>query len=157
MNLYYVGKDIQDTQNYRIRGKSVFCRVLSLCCFFIPMPNFLDNVRYAVAGIRSFFSTEQNGRAQGVIALLVIVAGVFFGITAMEWALVLGCIALVICLEMVNSAIEKVCNLITTEYNPAIKTIKDMAAGAVLLAAFITAVVGLIIFLPYITRFLTAS
>lgn len=114
------------------------------------MPNFFDNVSYAVAGIRSFFSTEQNGRAQGVIALLVIGAAFFFGITLVEWALVLGCIALVICLEMVNSAIEKVCNLITTEYNPSIKTIKDIAAGAVLLAAIITAVVGTIIFLPHV-------
>jgi undecaprenol kinase/diacylglycerol kinase (ATP) len=118
------------------------------------MPNFLDNVRYAAAGVRSFFSTEKNGRAQGVIALIVIAAGFFFGITAVEWVLVLGCIALVLCLEMVNSAIEKVCNLITTEYNPAVKTIKDIVAGAVLLAAIISVVAGLIIFLPYITQFL---
>ncbi|WP_276132973.1 diacylglycerol kinase family protein [Polluticoccus soli] len=119
------------------------------------MPNFFDNVRYAVAGIRSFFSTEQNGRAQGIIALLVVTAGFLFRITAMEWVLVLGCIALVICLEMVNSAIEKVCNLITSEYNPAIKVIKDIAAGAVLLAAIISAVIGAIIFLPYINSILT--
>ena len=55
---------------------------------------------------------------------------------------------------MVNSAIEKVCNLITTEYNPAIKTIKDIAAGAVLFAAVVTAIIGAIIFVPYFREIL---
>src|ERR1044071_6061821 len=114
------------------------------------MPNFFDNVKYASAGIRSFFSTEKNGRAQGIIALIVIGFSFFFGITPVEWVLVLGCIALVLCLEMVNSAIEKVCNRMTTDYNPAVKTIKDIAAGSVLFAAIITAVAGTIIFLPYV-------
>ena len=118
------------------------------------MPNFLDNVRYASAGIRSFFTTEKNGRIQGLVAIITITSGFAFGITTLEWMLVLGCIVLVISLEMVNSAIEKVCNLITTEYNPAIKTIKDIAAGAVVFAAVVTAIIGAIIFVPYFREIL---
>ena len=60
------------------------------------MPNFLDNVRYASAGIRSFFTTEKNGRIQGLVAIITITSGFAFGITTLEWMLVLGCIVLVI-------------------------------------------------------------
>jgi undecaprenol kinase/diacylglycerol kinase (ATP) len=114
------------------------------------MPNFIDSVKYAAAGIRSFFATEKNGRIQGIIALIIILLSVFFQISGFEWLLVLGCIALVICLEMVNSAIEKLCNLVSTEYNPLIKMIKDISAGAVLFAAIVSMVIGLTIFLPYV-------
>ena len=118
------------------------------------MPNFIDSVKYAAAGIRSFFATEKNGRIQGIIALIIIFLSIFFQISGLEWLLVLGCIALVICLEMVNSAIEKLCNLISTEYNPVIKMIKDISAGAVLFAAIVSMVIGLTIFLPYVMALL---
>ncbi|RYD59455.1 MAG: diacylglycerol kinase family protein [Sphingobacteriales bacterium] len=116
------------------------------------MANFIDNVRYALDGIQSFFRTERNGRRQGLIAIIIIMLGFAFKIDPKEWLWVLGCIALVISLEMVNSAIEKVCNLITTDYSPAIKTIKDIAAGAVLFSAIIAVAIGSIIFLPYVLR-----
>jgi diacylglycerol kinase len=113
---------------------------------------FLKSVKYAAAGIRCFFITEQNGRIQGVIALLVIAAGIILKITPQHWIIILECIALVLCLEMINSAIEKVCNLISTEYNPTIKVIKDMSAGAVLLAVIIVSIIGCLVFLPYLSH-----
>ena len=115
---------------------------------------FIANVKWAVAGIRAFFSSEKNGRIQGVIAVVVVILGFCFRLSPTEWVAILGCIASVLCLEMINSAIEKVCNLITAKYHPAVKTIKDMSAGAVLLASFISAIIGAIIFLPYIFRLL---
>lgn len=105
---------------------------------------------FAMEGIKAFFRTERNGRIQGIIAVIVVALGLFFGISPQEWIWVLGCIAMVITLEMMNSAIEKICNFITTDYAPAIKTIKDIAAGAVLFASIIAAIIGSIIFLPYI-------
>jgi diacylglycerol kinase len=116
------------------------------------MASFIKNVIVAQEGIRSFFKTERNGRIQGIIALIIIVLGFVFNIRLHEWIWVLGCIVMVISLEMINSAIEKVCNLITTEYSPAIKTIKDIAAGAVLFSSIIAAIIGGIIFLPYVLR-----
>jgi diacylglycerol kinase len=66
----------------------------------------------------------------------------------------LGCIASVLSFEMINSAIEKICNLVHPTYHPAIKTIKDMAAGAVLFVSVISSIIGAIIFLPKILQLL---
>jgi diacylglycerol kinase len=79
-------------------------------------------------------------------------AGFFFGITKAEWLYVLICTALVISLEMLNSAIERVCNMYTTDFHPAIKIIKDVAAAAVLWSALVSLIVGVIIFFPYVVQ-----
>ena len=114
------------------------------------MRYFIRSLRFAIHGIFQFFLRERNGQIQGVIALVVMAAGFFFGITKAEWLYVLICTALVISLEMLNSAIERVCNMYTTEFHPAIKIIKDVAAAAVLWSALISLIIGVIIFLPYV-------
>ncbi len=114
------------------------------------MAYLIRSFKVAFTGILSFFRTERNGRIQGIIAIFVITAGLLLGISAQDWIRILGCIALVLCLEMVNSAIEKTCNLVSTDFSPAIKTIKDISAGAVLLAAIIAVIIGCIVFLPYL-------
>lgn len=113
---------------------------------------FIRSLRFALNGIFHFFRHERNGQIQGVLALLAIVAGAIFGITRTEWLALLLCTGLVISLEMLNSAIERICNLYTTEIHPAIKIIKDVAAAAVLWSALIALVVGLLIFIPHILR-----
>jgi len=97
-----------------------------------------------------FFRHETNGRIQGVFALIAIALSVYYKLPANEWLWIIACISLVIALEMVNSSIEKVCNIISSEYHPTIKVIKDMCAGAVLWASVFSAVIGCIIFLPKI-------
>lgn len=72
------------------------------------------------------------------------------GITPTEWCICLTLFGLVIALELVNTAIESVVDLVTTERKPLAKTAKDTAAGAVLVAAIMAAIVGLIIFVPRI-------
>lgn len=114
------------------------------------MRYFLRSLQFAANGIYGFFRRERNGQIQGVIALLVIVAGIVLAITRMEWIMLLLCIALVISLEMLNSALERICNLHTTEFHPAIKIIKDVAAAAVLWAALAALVIGVLIFLPHV-------
>lgn len=113
---------------------------------------FIRSLGFALSGIYQFFLRERNGQIQGVIALMVIAAGLFFGVTRHEWLALLVCTALVISLEMVNSAIERICNMYTTEFHPAIKIIKDVAAAAVLWSAMVSLVIGLLIFVPYATR-----
>jgi diacylglycerol kinase len=118
------------------------------------MRYFIRSLRFAINGIFQFFLRERNGQIQGVIALVVMAAGFFFGITKAEWLYVLICTALVISLEMLNSAIERVCNMYTTEFHPAIKIIKDVAAAAVLWSALISLIIGVTIFLPYVSHLL---
>lgn len=118
------------------------------------MSNFIKRVGFAIAGLKVFFKGEQNGRIQLAIAFLVIVSGMFTGLSSIDWCIILLCIALVLSLEMVNTAIERICNMQTTEFHPSIKIIKDVAAAAVLWSALISAIVGMLVFIPYIRRFL---
>lgn len=112
------------------------------------MKAFLQRVAYAWAGWRHFFATEANGQIQAAVAMVVVVAGFALRITAQEWLWVLLCIGMVIGLEMVNTAIEALANRLHPEHHPAIKVVKDVAAGAVLWAAVISVIVGGVIFIP---------
>ena len=105
---------------------------------------------FAFYGLFLFFKMERNGKIQLALALLAIAFGVSLQITPHEWICVLLCIAAVLSLEMLNSALEKLCDLVCADYNPAIKIIKDVSAGAVLFTAIISVVIATIIFLPKI-------
>ena len=87
----------------------------------------------------------------GYIALPPYTAGIFVGLSSMEWIVICLCIGLVLSAEAVNSAIEALADRVSPAYDEAIKRTKDLAAGAVLLLAIASAVVGLIIFLPKLT------
>lgn len=95
-------------------------------------------------------SNERNMRFHLLMALIVVAAGLFFSINKTEWILVLLCIALVISLEAVNTAIEIIMNFIHPEKHEAVRDIKDIAAAAVLVVAAIAAICGVIIFTPYV-------
>lgn len=112
------------------------------------MKAFILRVRFALQGWVSFFRREANGQIQLFIAIMVIVAGFALRVSITEWMILLSCIGVVVSLEMINSAIEKICNHVTPEMHPAIKVIKDVAAGAVLWASIIAAIIGLLIFIP---------
>lgn len=114
------------------------------------MRYFLRSLRFAINGIYHFFRRERNGQIQGVVAVLVIIAGAFFKVSRTEWLALLLCTGLVISLEMLNSAVERICNMYSTEYHPAIKIIKDVAAAAVLWSAAISFIIGLVVFVPHI-------
>ena len=105
-------------------------------------------MRFALSGWRSFFTSDDNGRIQLLMGLAVILAGLYFRVNRTEWCALLACIALVMSLEMVNAAIEKLCDHLHPEQHPAIGKVKDIAAGAVLWSAMISAIIGLIIFIP---------
>ena len=114
------------------------------------MKQFLRRVGFALHGWRLFFASETNGRIQLAIALMVVAAAGYFSITAWQWVAILVCIAAVLTLEMINSAIEKICNKIEPGPDSDIGWIKDVAAGAVLLAAVVSVFVGLLVFWPYV-------
>ena len=108
----------------------------------------------AFNGIRYFFKTERNGKIPACVAAFVLLTGFYFNLSSIEWIFILLCIGAVLGLEMVNSALEHLCNLVHNEYHPIIKTIKDLAAGAVLFTSIISVIIGLIIFLPKISALL---
>lgn len=83
-----------------------------------------------------------------IVALLVVVAGLFFTISLTEWMLCLLCFGLVIGAEMMNTAIENLVDLASPQKHELAGKAKDMAAGAVLVCSIFAAAVGLIIFLP---------
>lgn len=102
----------------------------------------------AFEGLKDCLLHEKNFRIQYVVALLIIIAGLSFSISKMEWLVILLCFAVVLCFEIINSAIEKLCDLVCPQFNLTIKKVKDMSASAVLLAAIISFIVGCAIFLP---------
>ena len=105
---------------------------------------------FAFYGLFLFIQKERNGKIQFAIAVLSIALGTALQIDVRQWIAVLLCTAAVLSLEMLNSAIEKLCDLIHPGYHPTIKIIKDVAAGAVLWTSVVSAVIGCIIFLPKI-------
>lgn len=110
----------------------------------------LASFRYAFNGIRLLIQKEHNAWIHCFAAVGVITAGFVFGLSRMEWIAIVIVIGVVLAAEAVNSAIEALADLVSPEYNEAIKRTKDLAAGAVLLLAFAAAVVGVLIFLPKI-------
>ena len=106
---------------------------------------------YAFRGLGSFFSKEKNGRVQLAIGIVTVILSFMLSISIKEWIAILLCIGLVLSLEMINSALEKLCDLVHPSFHPSVKIIKDISAGAVLWASLISAIIGLLIFLPKIT------
>lgn len=84
----------------------------------------------------------------------VTVAGFLFDITRGEWCLLILSMGLVITAEIINTAIETLTNLVSPEWNELAGKTKDLAAGAVLVAAFTAALVGMFVFVPYVLQFL---
>lgn len=109
-----------------------------------------QSIRVAFVGLFTFFRMDRNGRIELIMALVAIGASIIFKISAIEWMFVLLSISMVLATEIINSNLEKLCNLITTEYHPMVKVIKDTSAAAVLITTLISVVVGCIIFLPRI-------
>ena len=114
----------------------------------------LKSFAYAINGIVYFFANDRNGRIHLAAAVWVTIAGIYFNISVMEWMILLLCIALVISMEMLNHALENICDSVHTAHHPLIKTAKDVAAAAVLCSAVISAVIGMLIFVPKISAML---
>lgn len=105
---------------------------------------------YALNGIAAFFSKEKNGQIQAAVGLAAVTAGFYYNISSVDWCILIICIAIVLAFEMMNSALEKICNLVNHEIHPAVKIIKDVSAAAVLVAAFGAVASGIIIFIKYL-------
>ncbi len=114
------------------------------------MYNFISSLGFAWNGIRQCFSKESHFQVHAFFSVLTIGAGYFFELTENEWFVILISVAGVFAAELINTAIEILCNIVNREIHPEIKLVKDMAAGAVLVMAVSAVVCGAIIFIPKI-------
>jgi diacylglycerol kinase len=105
---------------------------------------------HAFNGLSHFLLNDRNGKIHFLAAILVSAAGFYFHLASTEWILLLICFSVVISFEMCNHALENICDLVHPDHHPLIKTAKDVAAAAVLWSAIISAIIGLIIFVPKI-------
>ena len=94
--------------------------------------------------------TESSIKIQFVIALVVTIAGFYFNISNTEWIMQLFAIGMVMGIEGLNTAVEKLSDYVQPEQDPKIGLIKDISAGAVMVVSIIASIVGLIIYLPKI-------
>ncbi|WP_077921371.1 diacylglycerol kinase family protein [Spirosoma sp. 209] len=101
--------------------------------------------RFAGQGIVDLFRFENNARVHLLLAGMVVGAGLWLQLSRAEWAIIVTQIGLVWAAEAVNTAIEKLCDLVSPGYHPQIKAVKDLSSGAVLILAITAVVVGALI------------
>lgn len=133
--------DLQDREESKAEAKPL-----------LPRNTFLRSFGFAFQGITYTLRTQRNMRVH--LALGCIVVGLAFGLgmSPVEWAILLVTMALVYCLEMLNTVIEAVVDMITQEYHPLAKVAKDVAAGAVLVAAIFAVAIAAFLLGPRILQ-----
>ena len=114
------------------------------------MPHHIS-FKYAWAGLKYAFTSQPNFRIHSLIAIVVLVFALLLHLPYLEWLILLLTMALVLIAEMVNTALEAMTDLMQDQYHPQAKIAKDVAAGMVLLAAIAAVIVGLVIFIPYLS------
>ena len=110
----------------------------------------LKSFVYAFHGLGSFLKKEHNAWIHCLAIVVVVSAGFYYHITTTEWCIVLLCFGLVLSAEAFNTAIERLVNLVSPDFHPIAGDVKDVAAGGVLICAIASAIIGCIIFVPYI-------
>jgi diacylglycerol kinase len=109
-----------------------------------------ESFGYAFEGIWTGIRKERNMKIHCLAVIAVTAAGTFLHIKPVEWCICLLLFGLILSLELVNTAVEAVVDLVTEEKKPLAKIAKDTAAGAVLVSAIAAAIIGCIIFIPYL-------
>jgi diacylglycerol kinase len=120
------------------------------------MTSLLKSFGFAIQGIIHLLKNERNFKIQFGVFILVLVFSYFLEISKIELIIVLFCSMTVLSLEGINTSIERLCDENQPQFNLNIKIIKDVAAGAVLIASIFSAIIGLIVFLPYFYRVFTS-
>lgn len=108
----------------------------------------IRSFRFAIAGLRSVWAEEHNARVHLAAAILVVAAGFWFDVSSTEWMSLVFAIGFVITTEIVNTALEKLADVVEPNIDPRIKLVKDLSAAAVLMSVITAVVIGLIVFLP---------
>jgi len=113
-----------------------------------PKGTLADSLRYALEGLGYVVHHERNARIHLAMAFAVVALGLWLGLTLEQWAFIVAAIALVFAGEMLNTVVELLVDLICPQVNPLAKHVKDVAAGAILVASIAAAILGLMILGP---------
>ncbi|MFK7968872.1 MAG: diacylglycerol kinase family protein [Bacteroidia bacterium] len=113
----------------------------------------IQSFGHAFRGIAMLFKEEGHARIHAIAVACIVGLGFWLGLDAWEWCAILMCMGLVISLEAVNTAVERLADRVSKEKHPLLKDAKDVAAGAVLIAVLFAAVIWSIIFIPKILDF----
>lgn len=114
------------------------------------MKRLISGFRFALVGLMHILRSEQNARIHLGVAVIVLVLGFILRLSPAELAAIFFAVIIVFLAEVLNTAIEKTLDLIEPEHNGKVAIIKDMAAGAVLVAAVGALIIGAVIFWPYV-------
>ena len=115
----------------------------------------LTSVRYALSGIAALVRSQPNSRVHAAATAVVVLVSFWYRLSAVEWCLIVMAVSSVWTAEALNTAIEFLADAVSPEFHPLVRQCKDVAAGAVLLAAVGAAAVGLIILGPHLVRSLS--
>lgn len=118
------------------------------------MKKFLTSVGCASRGIRHALATERNMRVHLFVFMLALIAAIVLEIPKIEFLLMLGISAVTFCLELTNTAIERLADKVSPEYDVSIGVVKDVMAGAVLVSSIFAVVIGFGIFLEPLLKLL---
>lgn len=112
----------------------------------------LKSFVYATEGIVFMLKTQHNAWLHWLASVLVTGGAVLYGVSASDWRWLLVAMAMVWVAEATNTAMEHLCDVVSPQYSLPVKRAKDIAAGAVLMAAVGAALIGLLTFWPYLRR-----
>lgn len=115
----------------------------------------VESFKVAFEGIGAAFRSELHMRIHLVFAILALLACWLLQVELWGWCVVIVCIGMVVSAEVLNTALEALCNKVCPEYDELIKVAKDAAAGAVLVLAITSVVAGLIVFVPALLRLIS--
>jgi diacylglycerol kinase (ATP) len=114
----------------------------------------LKSMGHALDGIRTLLRDQHNAWIHALATVAVLAAGFYFYVSSTEWIALILAITIVWVAEALNTALEYLCDVVSPEFHPLVRRSKDIAAGAVLIAAMGAAAVGLIVFLPHVRSLL---
>lgn len=117
------------------------------------MSRLINSFKYAGEGLLHSIKKEKNFQIHCVVAILAIASGCFFSLSKVEWMVIVLCVGMVLAFELLNTAVEQVCNMVQPGFSPAVKIIKDVSAAAVFLVVVMAVICGAVIFLPKILSF----
>ena len=110
----------------------------------------IKSFSYAFAGIRLMIVSQHNAWVHVLATIVITAMGIFFKISDMEWIVLIGITSGVWIAEALNTSLEFLCDVASPDFHPLVEKAKDVAAGAVLIAAIAALIIGAIIFAPYL-------
>lgn len=116
----------------------------------INLKSIIKSIGHAIDGLLLVVRTQNNARFHLLVTILVILVGFWFQLSAIEWCLIVIAIALVWMSECFNTALEKLFDLVNSSPHPLVKAGKDSSAAAVLISAFLSIVIGILVLGPHL-------